>query len=118
MPVEFLTAEQEASYGCFAGDPTEAELAQSFYLDGYCLSKFISLPNHNFSLNLAAGCAGSATFLFDAHPKPFFSCLLCGKWLFGSVTKSYSSERKAALHGTQEQSRRKELRQKRDSCAL
>ncbi len=33
MPVEFLTAEQEARYGCFAGDPTEAELAQSFYLD-------------------------------------------------------------------------------------
>jgi TnpA family transposase len=33
MPVEFLTAEQEARYGCFTGEPTEAELAQSFYLD-------------------------------------------------------------------------------------
>jgi hypothetical protein len=34
MPVEFLTAEQEARYGCFTGGPTEAELAQHFYLDG------------------------------------------------------------------------------------
>src|SRR5579885_3332102 len=33
MPVEFLTAEQEARYGRFTGELTEAEMAQSFYLD-------------------------------------------------------------------------------------
>lgn len=33
MPVEFLTAEQEARYGRFTDELTEAELARSFYLD-------------------------------------------------------------------------------------
>ena len=33
MPVEFLIAEQEARSGRFTDEPSEAELAQYFYLD-------------------------------------------------------------------------------------
>lgn len=33
MPVEFLTAAQEARYGCYTGDPTPEHLARCFYFD-------------------------------------------------------------------------------------
>lgn len=33
MPVDFLTVDQEARYSRFTGVPSEAELAQHFYLD-------------------------------------------------------------------------------------
>lgn len=33
MPVGYLTREQEQRYGRYTRDPTEAELAQHFYLD-------------------------------------------------------------------------------------
>lgn len=34
MPADFLSAEQEQRYGRYVGVPSEAELAQHFYLDG------------------------------------------------------------------------------------
>jgi hypothetical protein len=33
MPVEFLTDEEAAAFGCYAGPPTRAELDRMFYLD-------------------------------------------------------------------------------------
>lgn len=33
MPVEFLTDDEAASFGCYAGPPTRAELDRMFYLD-------------------------------------------------------------------------------------
>jgi hypothetical protein len=33
MPVEFLTDDGAAAFGCYAGPPTRAELDRMFYLD-------------------------------------------------------------------------------------
>lgn len=33
MPVDFLTSEQEAEYGCFSDTPTSEQLAKYFWLD-------------------------------------------------------------------------------------
>ena len=33
MPVEFLSDEEAAAFGCYAGPPSRAELDRMFYLD-------------------------------------------------------------------------------------
>ncbi len=38
MPIEFLTEEQKNQYGCFSGEPNEAQLARYFHLDNTALT--------------------------------------------------------------------------------
>ena len=53
MPVSFPTAEQQARYGRYLGEPTSDDLARFFHLDDVDLTFLKSRRNDNMRLGVA-----------------------------------------------------------------
>jgi hypothetical protein len=53
MPVEFLTDDEAAAFGCYAGPPTRAELDRMFYLDDADLKLVAKRRGDHMRLGLA-----------------------------------------------------------------
>ena len=59
MPVEYLSAEQEARYGRFVAEPTPAELEQFFRLDAKALELARARRRAATRLGWAGLCSGA-----------------------------------------------------------